>query len=73
MRKSIGEGDKRSVTAVSQDGGNHRLNHLSGLMFFMLTADSFIQLLYTDKYADSVVPFRWYLTLLPIVRSYSVP
>ncbi len=67
MRKSIGEGDKeKALQLFRRTAETTALIIFPALMFFMLTADSFIQLLYTDKYADSVVPFRWYLTLLPI-------
>ena len=39
---------------------------LPAMFFFLLTADSFIQLLFTVDYSESAVPFRWYLVLLPL-------
>ena len=36
------------------------------MLFFMLTADTVIQYLYGSDYADSAIPFRIYLVLLPV-------
>jgi O-antigen/teichoic acid export membrane protein len=36
------------------------------MVFLFISGDSFIQTLFSDKYADSVIPFRWYLLLLPV-------
>lgn len=39
---------------------------LPSMLFFMITADTLIRYLYTDAYAQSAIPFRFYLMLLPI-------
>ncbi len=36
------------------------------MLFLMITADTFIQYLFSSAYAESAVPFRIYLILLPI-------
>jgi O-antigen/teichoic acid export membrane protein len=39
---------------------------LPAMCFLMFYADDFIRIMFTDKYADSVLPFRIYLLLLPV-------
>lgn len=39
---------------------------LPAMVFLLITADTFIQYLYTSEYKNSVFPFRMYLILLPV-------
>lgn len=39
---------------------------LPAMLFFLVTAEPFIKALYSEKYADSVLPFRLYLLVLPV-------
>lgn len=67
MRKSAAEGKYQETVRLFRLTAEKTSYILFPAMFFLfISADSFIQTLFSEKYADSVVPFRWYLLLLPV-------
>jgi O-antigen/teichoic acid export membrane protein len=67
MRKSIVDGKSEEALRLFRTvGEKSSLIMLPIMVFFLITGSTFIQYLYTSEYADSSIPFRIYLTLLPL-------
>jgi len=67
MRRSVVEGNKEEALRLFRRiAEKSSLVILPAMLFLLLTADTFIQYLYTDAYAGSAIPFRIYLIMLPI-------
>jgi len=67
MRRSIVEGNPGEALRLFRlvaEKSSYVI--LPMMLFLMITADTFIQYLYTSAYADSAIPFRIYLVLLPV-------
>ena len=66
MRKSVVSGNYLEAVRLFRFTAEKTSYILFPAMFFLfISADSFIQTLFSEKYVDSVLPFRWYLLLLP--------
>lgn len=67
MRKSVVDGNKKeAVKLFRMTAEKSSLILLPAMAFLMVCGDSFIQTLFSEKYAGSVDPFRIYLLLLPM-------
>jgi O-antigen/teichoic acid export membrane protein len=67
MRKSVVEGNYQEAVRLFRLTAEKTSYILfPAMVFLFISGDSFIQTLFSDKYADSVIPFRWYLLLLPV-------
>lgn len=67
MRKSVVEGNYQEAVRLFRLTAEKTSYVLfPAMVFLLISGDSFIQTLFSDKYADSVIPFRWYLLLLPV-------
>jgi O-antigen/teichoic acid export membrane protein len=67
MRKNVINGEYHEAVRLFRLTAEKTSYILFPVMFFLLiSGDSFIQTLFSEKYAQSVVPFRWYLLLLPV-------
>ena len=67
MAKKIKEGDIKSALDLFQKSATVSASFLLPIMTFLfIYAEQFIQLLYSNKYAESVLPFRIYLFMLPV-------
>jgi O-antigen/teichoic acid export membrane protein len=67
MRKSVVADNKHEALRLFREVATKSSYVILPIMLFlMITADTFIEYLYSDAYKDSAVPFRIYLTLLPI-------
>ena len=67
MRKSVMEGNYQETVRLFRLTAEKTSYILfPAMVFLFISGDSFIQTLFSDKYADSVIPFRWYLLLLPV-------
>lgn len=67
MSKKCKEGDLKSALELFRKASIMSASFLLPIMvFLMIYADSFIDVLYTSKYAESVFPFRIYLFYLPV-------
>jgi O-antigen/teichoic acid export membrane protein len=67
MRKHAAKGEYRDAIRLFRLTAEKTSYILFPVMFFLfLSADSFIQTLFSEKYIQSVIPFRWYLLLLPV-------
>jgi O-antigen/teichoic acid export membrane protein len=67
MRKLILEGNNdEAIILFRRAAEKAAWILLPAMMFLLINADSFIKVLFSEKYADSVLPFRIYLLLLPV-------
>lgn len=67
MRRSVVAGNHNEALLLFRKiAEKSSLVILPAMMFLLITADTFIQYLYTAAYAGSAIPFRIYLVLLPI-------
>ena len=67
MRKSVMEGNYQEAIRLFRLTAEKTSYILfPAMVFLFISGDSFIQTLFSDKYADSVISFRWYLLLLPV-------
>jgi O-antigen/teichoic acid export membrane protein len=67
MRKMILEGNNDEAIALFRRAAEKAAwILLPTMMFLLISADPFIRVLFSEKYADSVLPFRIYLLLLPV-------
>lgn len=67
MAKRIKEGDKQSALDLFRKSAAISATFLLPVMIFLLIyAENFIQVLYSNKYSESVLPFRIYLFMLPV-------
>ena len=67
MRKSIVEGNyQEAVRLFRRTAEKTSYILFPAMIFLFISADSFIQTIFTEKYARSVIPFRWYLLLIPM-------
>ncbi len=66
MRCAIASGKKQAALSLFRKAAEKSAVMLVPIMVFLLVvAESLMIFLYTEKYADSAVPFRIYLLLLP--------
>jgi O-antigen/teichoic acid export membrane protein len=66
LRKSIADGNTERAISLFRRSAEKSAVFLIPLMIFLLfLADPVIRLLYSEKYQESVIPFRIYLLLLP--------
>ena len=71
LRKAVAAGDTREALRLFRlTSEKTSLVLFPILFFFLVCADDFISVLYTDDYAGAAVPFRWYLGVLPIKTAY---
>lgn len=67
MTKSIKGGDYKNALQLFRKSASYSASLLFPIMvFLMIFADSFINILYSFKYANSVEPFRFFLLLIPL-------
>ena len=67
MRKAVSAGRESEAVRLFRLTAEKSSYFILPVMFFLfVSADSFIQTLYTSSYADSVIPFRIYLLRLPV-------
>lgn len=66
MKKCVENGDFNEAVRLFRLTAEKTSYIIFPCMFFLFVCgDSIIQTLYSEKYARSVIPFRWYLLLLP--------
>lgn len=66
LRKFIAAGEKKSALALFRSAAEKSAVLLiPSTVFLMVVAESVIVFLFSEKYVDSVLPFRIYLMLLP--------
>ncbi len=71
MASKIKEGDVRYALQLFKKAAVISASFLFPIMcFLMANSEQFIKILYTEKYIDSVVPFRIYLLIIPIRIAY---
>jgi O-antigen/teichoic acid export membrane protein len=74
MRKSVADGNfQEAIRLFRLTAEKTSYILFPAMVFLFISADSFIQTLFSDKYADSVIPFRWYLLLLPVRTAAPAP
>jgi len=67
MRKSVVDGKiQEAVNLFKLTAEKSSLILLPAMAFLMVSGDSFIQTVFSEKYAQSVDPFRIYLLMLPM-------
>ena len=67
MRKSVVQGDRDEALRLFRTiGSKTSLVLLPMMVFFLITATTVIEYLYTTEFTDSAIPFRFYLLLLPV-------
>lgn len=67
MRKSIVANDHDEALRLFRSvGEKSSLVMLPMMLFLLITAGTFIQYLFSSEFTESAIPFRFYLTLLPI-------
>lgn len=71
MAKSIKNGDIEIALELFRKAARISASFLFPIMvFLMIFSESFIQILYSEKYIESVTPFRIYLFIIPIRIAY---
>jgi len=71
MARSIKEGNIQEALHLFRKAAAISASFLFPIMTFLFTyATSFIEILYSDKYNESVLPFRIYLLIIPIRVAY---
>lgn len=74
LRKAVAEGENEKAVALFRKAAEKSAwLLLPAMMFFMVSADSFIVTLFSEKYAASSLPFRIYLLLLPARIAFAGP
>lgn len=67
LRRMIGAGDKQAALTLFRVAAEKSAMVLIPVtIFLMISAESFVQTLFSSKYADSVLPFRLYLLIVPV-------
>ena len=67
LRRMVASGDKPAALALfCKAAEKSALVLIPVMMFLLVSAEPFILTLFSSKYADSVLPFRLYLLILPI-------
>lgn len=67
MRKMIVDNEKRAALGLFKKAAvKSGAILLPSMVFLFLFADPLIRLIYSEKYMDSVLPFRLYLLILPV-------
>jgi len=67
LRRMVAAGDKTGALALFRQAAEKSAVFLIPMMMFLLvSAEPFILTLFSSKYADSVLPFRLYLLILPV-------
>lgn len=71
MAKKIKEGELRTALELFRKAATISASFLFPIMIFlMIFSESFINILYSSKYTESVLPFRIYLLIIPIRIAY---
>lgn len=71
MAKDIKNGRLETALKLFRKAASISASFLFPIMFFLMTfSESFIDILYSNKYSGSVIPFRIYLLVIPVRIAY---